>query len=465
MKFLFILALLATFAYSQASVYEVFLALTAKKEVVCYIPEWGPDITSKVDTSLCTMFMISFGTVDSNGNIGLPSNFANFKKLRTANSKLLLALGGADWNSKNAFTQIAASAAKRATFAQNCLNVVKNNGLDGIDIDWEFPDSNERANFVLLHQDVKNKFGTAYLLTTAVSVGQWLVKTNNVYDIAGLAKAVDFINLMAYDMHMDEGWDSSFGVYFNAPVKANSGDSVDQGVNFFLQGGAPASKLTLGVPFYARIYQLSDSSRTAPGSPFVSGYQRQDANKPAYNVYCPKIASSSWTKKRDSLTLCPYMYSGSQWIAYEDEQSIIAKANLANTYNLGGVMLWSLNQDDYDGVCSSCKWPLLKALNSAIGRATSCSGSSGSGGNVEPVIVVPTTQKTVTTTKSSSGGGSSSGTTITTCTSTGLFSYPGDCSKYYNCAWANQAPYTMSCPPGLFFNARAQGCDWSCVAA
>lgn len=306
----------------------------------------------------------------------------------------------------------------------------------------------------------------SYTVTSAVSVGQWLVKTNNVYDISGLANAVDFINLMAYDMHMDQGWDASFGVYFNAPVKANSGDSVDQGINFFLQGGAPASKLTVGVPFYARIYQLSDSSRTAPGSPFNSGLQTQDVNKPAYNVYCPKLSSSTWTKKRDALTLCPYMYSGNSWISYEDEQSIIDKANLANKYNLGGVMLWSLNQDDYDGVCSSCKWPLLKALNSAIGRATSCSGSSGGGGGGgDSVVVVPTTQKTTTTTKSSNGGGDggSGGSVITKCTTTGLFSYPGDCTKYYNCAYANYAPYVMSCNPGLFFNSKQQNCDWTCA--
>lgn len=265
---------------------------------------------------------------------------------------------------------------------------------------------------------------------------------------------------MAYDMHMDESWDSSFGVYFNAPVKANSGDSVDQGINFFLQGGAPASKLNVGVPFYARTYQLSDSSRNAPGSPFNGGLQQQDANKPAYNVYCPNIKSSAWTKKRDSLTMCPYMYNGNQWIAYEDEQSIIDKANLANKYNLGGVMLWSLNQDDYDGVCSTCKWPLLKALNSAIGRATSCSGSSGGGGGGDAVVVV-TTQSPATTTKSSGGGGSG-GTTITSCTVTGLLSYPADCKKYYNCASVGNAPVIQDCPPGLFWN-KAGYCDWSCA--
>uniref|UniRef100_A0A336MES7 CSON000038 protein n=1 Tax=Culicoides sonorensis TaxID=179676 RepID=A0A336MES7_CULSO len=338
------------------------------KQVICYIPEWGPDITSKVNTSLCTMFLVSFGSVDANGNIVVPGNIANFKKLKTSHSKVLLALGGATGGSKEAFSQISSTATGRATFAQNCLNVVKSNGLDGIDIDWEFPDSNERANFVALHQAVKKKLGKKYKLTTAVSIGQWLVTTNNVYDFAGLAKTVDFINLMAYDMHMDQPWDATFGVYFNAPVKANSGDSLDKGINSWLEGGAPASKLVLGVPFYARMYKLADSSKTSPGSPFKGGFQTQAEYTPAYNNYCKKITSKTWTKKLDTLTSCPYMYKGSSWISFENKKSITAKAKLAVQYNLGGVMAWSLNQDDYDGVCSSCKWPLLKALNSAIDR-------------------------------------------------------------------------------------------------
>lgn len=90
---------------------------------------------------------------------------------------------------------------------------------------------------------------------------------------------------MSYDMHMDEQWDASFGVYHNAPLTASSGDSVTQGVNFFLQGGAPASKLMVGVGFYGRQYQLANSAQTAPKSAFISGHQGSDASyTPSYNA-------------------------------------------------------------------------------------------------------------------------------------------------------------------------------------
>lgn len=173
---------------------------------------------------------------------------------------------------------------------------------------------------------------------------------------------------------MDEFWDSETGVYLNGPVKVNnSGDNIENSINMFLEGGAPASKLNMGVPFFGKTYQLADPSRTEPGSPFIAGLQQHDVNIPPYNENCQKFQNSAWIKNRDAYTLSPYMYSGNLWITYEDEQSIFDKANLAIQYNLAGVMCWSLYHDDYDGVCSSCKWPLLKALNSAIGRATACS--------------------------------------------------------------------------------------------
>lgn len=125
--------------------------------MVCYVPSWGPDLTNKINPSYCSIFVIAFGTLDGNGNVGLPDNFANFKKLKTANSKLLLAVGGATAGTA-VFQQNAATAASRARFAKNVLNLVVANGLDGIDIDWEFPDASDRSTFVALHADLKARY-------------------------------------------------------------------------------------------------------------------------------------------------------------------------------------------------------------------------------------------------------------------------------------------------------------------
>lgn len=149
------------------------------------------------------------------------------------------------------------------------------------------------------------------------------------------------------------------------------------------------------------------------------------------------------------------------WISYEDQESIGDKANLANKYNLGGVMVWALHQDDYDGVCSSCKWPLLTSLNVVLGRISSPSGckisSTSSGNNLVPSpVVVPVTP---TSAPVNSGGSKA----LTNCVTVGLHAHPSDCSHYLSCSNVGVKPVVMACSAGLKWNNQAKSCDWNCV--
>jgi chitinase len=56
--------------------------------------------------------------------------------------KIMLSVGG--WGSGR-FSEMAATAENRKKFARDCLRVVNEFKLDGIDIDWEYPTSNAHA--------------------------------------------------------------------------------------------------------------------------------------------------------------------------------------------------------------------------------------------------------------------------------------------------------------------------------
>lgn len=62
----------------------------------------------------------------------------------------------------------------------------------------------------------------------------------------------------------------------------------------------------------------------------------------------------------------PYAYSGNQWIGYEDIESISLKADYINDLNLGGAMVWSLETDDFHGICGQGEYPLIKTVRRVL---------------------------------------------------------------------------------------------------
>lgn len=92
-------------------------------------------------------------------------------------------MGG--WGSSR-FSEMAANDSTRTAFAADCRRVIDKFGLDGIDIDWEYPGSGtagisfssaDKENFTLLMRDVRQAVGKDKLLTIATAA------TGRYYDL------------------------------------------------------------------------------------------------------------------------------------------------------------------------------------------------------------------------------------------------------------------------------------------
>ncbi|XP_046436427.1 probable chitinase 2 [Neodiprion fabricii] len=370
---------------------------TEPDKIVCYFGSWavyrpgnGKIEISNLDPSLCTHMIYTFVGITEAGEVkvldpwaDLPDNggkagFQKFNALRERHQgmKTLVAIGG--WNEgSEKYSRVAGKPALRSHFADNAVNFVLKYGFDGLDIDWEYP--NQRGgtpadvrNFVLLLKELRARFDEHHLILTA-AVAAAKISAGLSYDIPTISKYLHFINIMTYDFH--GSWDPVTG--HNAPLYPATrettatarGLNVNASVHYWLSQGAPAEKLVLGTALYGRTFTLSNFAKNVPGSeasgPGTAGPYTRQRGMLGYNEICEQEVKPTWTTAWDEQQRVPYAHNGNQWVSYDNVKSITEKAKYAKKMRLGGAMVWSIETDDFRGICGD-KYPLLNALNHVL---------------------------------------------------------------------------------------------------
>lgn len=161
---------------------------------------------------------------------------------------------------------------------------------------------------------------------------------------------------MTYDLH--GAWGTVTGIHgamFRGP-NDQTDQNMDASVNVLMARGVDRHKLIVGIPAYGIGFTLSNANNNGVGAPFTSGghyYQY-------YNI-CGYVNSGAWNLRFEDAQRVPYMFQGTQWIGYDNVQSVEEKSRYVVQYNLGGTMFWSIDGDDYNGVCGQGRWPLITA--------------------------------------------------------------------------------------------------------
>jgi chitinase len=235
--------------------------------------------------------------------------FANGWKLKTIVSgahehdvKVLISVGGWGWDEQ--FETLAADPTLRARFVHNLKAFVEEYGLDGADIDWEYPDPGASAgNFLALIRELRAVMPEVLLTTAVVAHGETgegvLPETFELFD---------FVNVMTYD-----GPDHGTMEQFTA------------GLDYWQGRSLPPVKTVMGVPFYAR---------------------------PGEASYRKIVEADPGAAYRDTAE-----YQGAT-VHYNGIPTVQAKTRLA-MQGAGGIMFWTLDHDALGDLS------LLKAIDDA----------------------------------------------------------------------------------------------------
>jgi chitinase len=287
----------------------------------------------------------------------------NLHKRRNRNLKILLSIGG--WTYSPNFRQPMSTADGRAAFARSAVRLIKDMGFDGIDIDWEYPETPaEAADLVELLRVCRQEMdaysatlpppppsganppshhghhrGYHFELTVACPAAP---AKYNVMDLRGMDRYLDFWNLMAYDFA--GSWDSSAGhqanLYSSRTAPQATPFCADGSVSGYVSAGIAPAKLVLGMPLYGRAFENTDG----PGCPF-SGIGPGSWEPGVYDYKALPLPAAETVENREIGASWCYDRARRLMVSYDTVNVARHKAEFIRDRRLGGAMWWESSAD------------------------------------------------------------------------------------------------------------------------
>jgi chitinase len=112
----------------------------------------------------------------------------------------------------------------------------------------------------------KDETGLDYVVSCTTPSSYYYLQN---FDLFTMMAYVDFTNLMSYDLHGT--WDGPKDQIGSIILAHTNLTEIEEALDLFWRVGVDPSKINLGVGFYGRSFQLSDSSCWQPGCPFKGG--------------------------------------------------------------------------------------------------------------------------------------------------------------------------------------------------
>lgn len=292
--------------------------------IVAYVTSWTDEIP---DPSVMTHINYAFAHVNDTFDgvrVDNPERLKDIVALKAKNPALNVMVSVGGWGSGR-FSEMASDDGRRMSFAEDCLRLVEEFGLDGIDIDWEYPTSDaagisaspeDRENFNLLMRDLRSVLGPDRLLTLASSAYAEYI------DFRSCMCYLDFVNVMTYDM--------ADAPKHHSPLYAseNTKGSCEEAVKAHVEAGVPIYRLVLGVPFYGRggeVMKSRDYKDIRPEGEFVEMWD--------------DVAQAPYIADKD----------GNLVLGYDNPRSLSLKCGFIKENGLLGAMYWDYAGDNGSG--------------------------------------------------------------------------------------------------------------------
>ena len=324
-----------------------------RKKLIGYVSTNDLSLLSDSDIRALDVINLAFGHIVNGCVYYAPDCVSEeFKRIRKENAecKLVLSVGG--WGA-GGFSEAAADEEGREKFALTAVEIIRHYGLDGLDIDWEYPcistagiaaTYDDRENFTKLiktsREIMDKELGKDKMLTIAAGAGEYFINSTNMREVE---KYLDYVQLMTYDLR--GGYHIITGHHTNLldDKKDILQASAKKAAACFENAGVPREKLILGAAYYSRMWKgvpdrengLHQMAETTGGyGPSYGELVKDYINKNGYKRYFDEEARAPW------------LFNGDTFISYDDEESCKEKAEYVVNNGLGGIMFWEYRLDE-----------------------------------------------------------------------------------------------------------------------
>lgn len=261
------------------------------------------------------------------GAEGTISSLASADYVNLAHEKGLEVWGLIDNFNKDVSTlDTLSNRTSREHLIQKLIEEVKRVGLDGINVDFETLTQEEAPHFIQFIRELSISCRKNNLV---LSIDNPVPQFTSFYNRKEQGIVADYVIIMGYDEHTD-GTESA-GSVASLPF-------VEEGIQQTLKE-VPKNKIINGVPFYTRLW-FTDKAGTVTSEIMGMDQASKIVTEMGMEMYWNKEVSQNYAE----LSTDNGLYQ--MWL--EDEQSLDAKMQLIQKYELGGVAEWKLGFERAD---------------------------------------------------------------------------------------------------------------------
>ena len=311
----FALFLVSSFSYSSGF----------KK--VAYIPSYRMMHLEMINYDLITHVMAAFANPDEDGNLFFSDyNMHNFvSKVHNNNAEAIISIGGGgdySWGDKvSIYEDLFATPESRTEFIHKIMQYMRTYNFDGLDNDIE-GNALALANFNVFTQELGDSLHAGgYEYSAAIGVGGgWGV---NYWDDASLAK-LDYMMTMSYGGVGDWNYSTKGDDHTFNKMKSDM-------EYFTVNKNISPEKVIGGIPFYAVEFPN----------------KKQDNYNDYHQTFC-SIYNDSYYDDQNPFHSDTLTSEEGHPVYLNSIETIQKKIDYCSEFG-GGIMIWEIGQDCYDG--------------------------------------------------------------------------------------------------------------------